>query len=138
VEIILLSQDTKGHVCNNLAQENSLDPPYILSGPHLHCNMLILSSSLHVKGLTQGCNGSYSWLFKLARYTLNFSFGTISELPCLMHGTPIMVQLANKLDVTNTIQINQDTVEKETTYCVIPTCEACQRMLRKQWAEYPK
>ena len=55
-----------------------------------------------------------------------------------MHGTPITVQLANKLDVTNTIQINQDTVEKETTYCVIPTCEACQRMLRKQWAEYPK
>ena len=55
-----------------------------------------------------------------------------------MHGTPITVQLANKLDVTNTIQINQDTVEKETTYCVIPTCEACQRMLRKQWAEYSK
>ena len=41
--------------CNDPTQENSSCP---LSGPHLHCNLLTLSSSLHVKGLTQGCNAS--------------------------------------------------------------------------------
>jgi len=36
----------------------------------------------------------------------------------------------------STIQKNQD--EKESTHCVIPTYETCQRVLISQWAEYRK
>ena len=37
--------------------------------------MITLSSSLHVKELTQGCNASQSWLFKLAHPLLTSHLG---------------------------------------------------------------
>ena len=77
--------------------KNSSCPLCTLSGPHLRCNMFTFSSSLCVKRLIQGCNASYSYLFKLAHPTLNFPFGTILKLSCHLHDTPTMAQPAHAL-----------------------------------------